>query len=88
MVLVKILSSPFAYGHLLWRFLSLLQFIESFCWAAGPNCYDAAKHVYQTDNSACNSTAVDSVCCGNGWACLENGLCRSTSASPDIDAGV
>lgn len=69
--------------RLRWSFflIQLIQLIQ----AAGPFCFDIDGR-YLVGNTACNPSARESVCCGNYWACLENGLCISTEDSPDIGA--
>lgn len=69
-----------ARSNLFTWFRALFFLIQPLCWAAGPNCY-FLDHDYAPANEPCNPSAEESSCCGPGWACLANGLCRSTRES-------
>lgn len=62
--------------------LRLLLLIDlGVCLQAGPACYDPFGKL-AVDDLPCNPTAVESFCCGAGWSCLTNQLCR------DVEGGV
>lgn len=98
MIIRKLLPSPLAFPYHDWRVWTLLQLIQSPCWAADVlNCFDpppsdvnliGGPSQIAGGNLPCDPSAVRSTCCGLGWACLENGLCLSTSDSPRTHAGI
>ena len=77
MARVEALKNLFAFGFHSWRIFVFVQLIWSLCWAAESKCYRLDGSI-NNDDFPCNPSADHSICCGSGWACLENGLCQNT----------
>lgn len=83
----EVSSKGFSVGRVFWRLFVLIHLIQPLCWAAGPSCYRLDR-AYSPDDAPCNPSATESTCCGDGWACLDNGLCLSTIDSPRIKPNI
>jgi hypothetical protein len=73
-------------AHTVWL-LSLLTLISKVC-CQGNSCYYPDGSSAASD-TPCFSTSGASVCCGDGFACLANGICQVTSfafiSNPDLN---
>lgn len=76
------IEASFNFRNFATFFQGFFFFIQLFWWAAS-ECY-SPNDTPAVGNAACKPSADESVCCAVGWACLENGLCVSTSLSDNI----